>query len=271
MSTQGPFNQLLKLSRASIECDGNVCRIVFHSQVIPIKDGLDLAKYVADRAPLFYREPQKISEQLADGYFLSTVKAALGRLPTADSFQNSHFAEIASGIFAEEVMDLSLLYSKLSLLTAENANAFKMDLVLFDPKPDPIEFVFGEVKSSTKSSAPARHDRGCYADLFNTFSEYGERDLEFDLAAARDRIAQLPTELQARLRAALLPYSGTKIRYAGFVVVDSATYSQSEVKMLSTRQHSKTFDVDLICVESLGSVSQQTYQILERVRTACSQ
>ena len=95
--------------------------------------------------------------------------------------------------------------------------------------------------------------------------------MEFDLAAARDRIAQLPTELQARLRAALLPYSGTNIRYAGFVVVDSATYSQSEVKMLSTRQHSKTFDVDLICVESLGSVSQQTYQILERVRTACSQ
>ena len=148
MSTQGPFNQLLKLSRASIECDGNVCRIVFHSQVIPIKDGLDLAKYVADRAPLFYREPQKISEQLADGYFLSTVKAALGRLPTADSFQNSHFAEIASGIFAEEVMDLSLLYSKLSLLTAENANAFKMDLVLFDSKPDPIEFVFGEVNQA---------------------------------------------------------------------------------------------------------------------------
>ena len=270
MADTYPLTQLVKVSRAKILCDGEAFRIVYHSEIVRGTNGLELAKYVADKAPLLYRDASKISEALVDGYFLSSVRETLARLPTAATFQKSHFAEIACAIFAEEVMGLVRLYSKLSLLTAENANAFKMDLVLCDPKCDPLEFVFAEVKSSTKTRSPAKHHRGCFKELFSTFDDYGDSDKEFDLAAAKDRISLLPSELRQRVHAALLPYANSTIRYVGFAVVDTKTYLDSEVEVLSTRNHSKTFDVDLICVESLGDVSQETYKILEQVRAACS-
>ena len=270
MGTAPPLSRLLKLTRAKLYFEGKVCRIVHQSQLLKEKDQLTLAEYVADKAPLFYRDAEKISAELSDGYYVSSLKATLARIPSAESFRHSHFAEIASGIFAEEVMGLVKIYSKLSLLTAENANAFKMDLVLCDPSTEPLEFVFAEVKSSPKQDQPANHDAGCYAELFRTFNEYGDTDREFDLGAAKDRITNLPDPLKERVRKALMPYAGTKVRYAGFVVVDDATFLDAEVCTLATRKNEKAFDVDLICIETYRNVIDRAYEILEGIRNACS-
>ena len=233
-----------------------------------------MADYIADKTPLFYRDLPKIIDDLGDGYFVTTIKSTLAKLPTSESFQESHFGEIATGIFVEEVMGLRKLYSKLTLLTAENANAFKMDLVLYRPTSDPIEFIFGEVKSSPKISAdgsPVGHHKSCFADIFTSMNKYGDDDLAFDLTAAKDHIQALPEVERNRIRKALMPYGDLIVSYAGFAIIDTTTKSDSEISLLATRQNKKTFDVDVICVEEFPTVATSAYKRLEALRRACSE
>jgi hypothetical protein len=186
-NSTGPLNRFL-VRRAQFVCDRDACRTVTESSVVCEEHGTRLASYVADRAPLFYRKLEQIVADLHAGYFLTAFRDTLAKLPTAQSFKESHFAEILAGLFAEDVHGLYRLYSKLSLLTAENANAYKMDLLFCDPATDPVTFLFAEVKSSCKSAAdglPAGHDKSCFADLFATFKKYDDADLGFDLTVER--------------------------------------------------------------------------------------
>lgn len=263
----------MKLTRAKIKSNRKTVRIVYISDILSEFNGTRLSQYIADKAPLFYRKISDVYESLGDGFFVSTMKETLAKLPTADTFRSSHFGEIATAIFAEEVMGLKKLYSKLSLLTAENSNAYKMDLVLYDPNSDPIEFIFAEVKSSPKTKNdcyPAGHDKSCFADIFKSLNAYQSKDLQFDLTAARDHINNLPEKEKERVRSALRPYSNSKIRYAGFAIIDSSTKNNDELGMLATRKNSKYFDVDVICVESYPSVAQSVYDKLEALKIACS-
>jgi hypothetical protein len=214
--------------------------------------------------------------ELEGGATLTAFKESLAKIPTAANFQSSHFGEIAACLFAEDVLGFKRIYSKLSTLTAENANGFKMDLLLYDPATDPIELILGEVKSSEKvaAAAPAKHDRGCYAKLFNSLREYGSTDMEFDLAAVKDNLHLIPEPNRSRLRAALKPYTNPKIRYAGFVVIDDGTFNLEEAALLGTRRSNKTFDVDLIGVDGYAKNASSAYErltsVLESVRKACS-
>lgn len=259
--------QRLLVSRANFLCEEKACRVVWQSQFVTEASGLVLCEYVADRAPLFYRRLENIVDDLKAGLFLTAFKDTLAKLPAAESFQESHFGEIISGLFAEDVMGLRRLYSKLSLLTAENSNAFKMDLLMCNPKVEPIEFIFGEVKSSTKSAAdglPPGHDKSCFKSLFDSFKKYESGDLTFDLTAARDRLDLLPTEEANRIHAALLPYSERTIKYAGFIVIDTSTRDDAETRVLATRKSEKDFDVELICIESLKATIDGTYAQLSQ-------
>ena len=221
---------------------------------------------MADRAPLFYRSPDQIVDMLYAGYFRTAFREAVLQLPTSTHFRNSHFGEILSAVFAEEVVGWQLIYSKLKLLTAENANTFKMDLVFFDPKQNPPVFILGEVKSSMKSTVPAGHDKSCFPSLFVSLRNYSDADLTYDLTAARDNIDALPPSERTAVRDALLPYADRTILYAGFSVIDTTTNSDSETSMLATRRSTKTFDIDMLCVDDLAAVSQSTYDILDNMR-----
>lgn len=270
---QGLLN-FVKVTRASFTCLKESIRIVYLSEIIQAHESVSLATYIADKAPLFYRTLPTIISSLGEGYFVSTMKETLARLPTNDSFRESHFAEIASCIFAEEVMGLKRLYSKLSLLTAENANAFKMDLVLYKPGSSPVEFVLAEVKSSPKTSddgLPAGHDKACFAALFDSFNKYGEGDLSFDLSAAKDHVEALNPAERDLVRQALMPYGDRVISYAGLVIIDHSTKSDDEITLLATRKNAKRFDVDVICVEGFPKVADSAYRQLEVIRNACSQ
>jgi hypothetical protein len=118
-------------------------------------------------------------------------------MPKSEGFRESHFGEILATIFAEEVMGLRQIYSKLSLLSSENSNAYKMDLILYDPTCDPVDIVLGEVKSSPKISSdgkPVGHSKSCFPSLFTSINEYSQDDSKYDLTAARDNINNLPEE-----------------------------------------------------------------------------
>jgi hypothetical protein len=264
------FTRFVHKGRLKMTFDGkDLVRTVYQAEVLRNHQSIALETYMADRTPYFYKEPAAIAGNFADGYFLSAIRNVLLRMPKATSFKESHFGEIMAAIYAEEILGLRRLYSKLALLTAENANAYKMDILLYRPTADPIEFVLAEVKTSTKSAAeglPAKHDASCFASLFNSFNEYGESDLEFDLAAIDEHIPALPEADRERVKLALRPHVERRIAYAGICVIDQSTHDEAESAVLATRKNDKSFDVDLLCVADLPLVAAATYGILEKVR-----
>lgn len=220
---------------------------------------------MADRAPYFYKDPAEIAKLFEQGYFLSAVRKVLLRLPTAESFRESHFGEILAGVYGEEILGLERLYSKLALLTAENANAYKMDVLFYRPGRDPAEFVLAEVKSSMKSAddgLPSGHDRSCFASLFTSFNRYKARDLEFDLAAIEERLPLISEPDREVMRRALLPHRTRNIHYAGMCVIDTSTHDEKESVMLGTRKNDRSFDVDILCVAELSDVVEKTFALL---------
>ena len=253
-------------ARALIHNGKEAQRFVHLSRLARAVNEQRLEVFMADRAPLFYRSPNQIADILNEGYFRTAFREALRQLPTSAHFRDSHFGEILSAIFAEEAIGWRLIYSKLKLLTAENSNPYKMDLVFFDPNQSRPTFVLGEVKSSMKSEVPANHHKSCYPSLFNSLRKYSNNDLTYDLTAARDNIETLPEDERQTVQKALLPYSDKEILYAGFSVIDTNTRSDSETSMLATRRSSKTFDIDLVCVDDLSAVSESTYTILDKMR-----
>lgn len=254
---------LIHACREPIDGDKEPVRLVHRSEIARTGDSYSLDQYVADRAPLFYRSIESIVADLRAGYFKTAVDSTLARLPTSTSFVESHFGEVVAAIFAEDVLGLRRIYSKLTLLTSENSNPYKMDLLLFDPSTEPVTLIFGEVKSSPKDYAhhgdTPRHDTSCFPDLFSSMRKYSESDVAYDLTAARDNLYQLPAAEQERVRAALLPYSGAPIRYIGFALIDWSTFNSSEAQLLRTRRSSTEFSVDLVCLESYAEVAHSAY------------
>lgn len=268
------MRQFIVRNREKFNCSSNAVRTVCISEFIRSKENYKLERYIADKAPLFYRETKNIIQDIEDGFYLTSIIDTLSKLPTSDSFKESHFGEITAGIFAEDVLGLKRLYSKLSLLSAENSNAYKMDLVLYNPRVNPVEFIWGEVKCSHKTrlngAPPAGHDKTCYASIFNSLNKYESPDLNFDLVAVKDNISSLPEDEQNRIREALKPYTERKIRYIGIAVIDSSTRDDDEISVLATRRNNKELDVDLICIEQFPLVAEATYNILDGIRKSCS-
>ena len=168
-------------ARARIH-DGEAAQRLVHVSRLARCAGPDrLEDFMVERAPLFYRSPGHIANMLHAGYFRTAFREALLQLPTSTHFRDSHFGEILSAIFAEAAIGWHLLYSKLRLLTAENSNPHKIDLLFFDPSQSTPTFIFGEVKSSMKSEIPAHHNKSCYPSLFNSLRDYSNDDLVYDL------------------------------------------------------------------------------------------
>ena len=260
------LDRFVAQGRVRIHDGPNAHRRVYVSRILGSVDAQQLDSFMAERAPLFYRSPDQIAATLNLGLFQTAFREVVRRLPTSTHFRESHFGEILSAIFAQEVVGWRLIYSKLRLATAENSNPYKMDLLFFDPSSAVPTIILGEVKSSMKTEAPAGHDRSCYPSLFDSLREYSEDDLDYDLTAARDHVDELPEDERVKAREALLPYTERKILYAGFSVIDTNTWSDSETSMLATRRSPKTFDVDLVCVDDLSEVCESTYAMLDRMR-----
>jgi hypothetical protein len=258
--------QFLHGGRVQLQFTGaSPVRAVHHSRILRTSEFSTLEAYMADRTPYFYKDPAEIAKTFKEGYFLSAVNEVLRRLPSVETFQESHFGEILVGIYGEEILGLRRIYSKLAFLTAENANAYKMDVLFYRPGTDPVQFVLAEVKSSMKSAAdglPAGHDKTCFASLFASLNKYGTDDLEFDLATIKERMSELPAGEREAITNALLPHRERLVQYAGFCVIDHSTHNDGEISRLATQRNQKTFDVDLLCVVELPDVVAATFTAL---------
>lgn len=260
------FAQFLHGGRLAMSFEGKEpVRAVHRSEIVRATEAAQLENYMADRVPYFYKPASEIADAFREGYFLSAIKQILRKLPTAESFQESHFGEILAGVYGEEILGMRRLYSKLALLTAENANAFKMDVLFYRPGTSPVQFVFAEVKSSMKTPDdgwPPGHDAACFASLFASLKKYKDADREFDLDRIKERMVDLPAADREAITRALLPHRTRHVQYAGFCVIDSATHHEDECSVLATRSNDKPFDVDLLCVAELPAVVAETYNHL---------
>ena len=265
-ASSGGLAQFLHGGRMRLHFAGSdPVRAVYHSRILRTSEFSTLEAYMADRTPYFYKDPAEIAKTFQEGYFLSALKEVLLRLPSAKTFQESHFGEILVGVYGEEVLGLRRIYSKLAFLTAENANAYKMDILFYRPGTEPVQFVFAEVKSSTKSAAdglPAGHDTAAFASLFASLNKYGVGDMEFDLAAINERMSDLPAGDAEAIAKALLPHRERFVTYAGFCVIDRSTHNDGEIARLATQRNQKAFEVDVLCVVELPEVVAATFTAL---------
>jgi hypothetical protein len=234
-------------------------------------NGYRLARYMADRAPTFYRDPRLIIEKIRQGYPDTAMQAVYRRLPTREGFQKSHFGEILSAVFAEEQLEWRPIYSKLSVTTSENSNANKMDVLMYVPDTNPLKFVFIEVKSSQRiclTKKRAYHNSGCYKDLFDTLEGHSENDKEFDLDAVESNIDKIRESDRDIIRDTLVPYGPKIVTYAGFCVIDASTKDDGELQFLALQPHSKDIDVDVIAIDNLPKLTGDTWARLDRIRRA---
>lgn len=234
-------------------------------------NGHEFSQFVADRAPTYYRDIKDIIDSLRDKYFLTTIAETLAKIPDSEHFQSSHFGEIVSSIFLEDGIEWPRLYSKLSQNTTENQNAYKMDILCYDPKTDPVEFIFCEVKSSPKHAndgMPPEHHKSCYADIFNSLKKYDNDDLKFDLTAIKDRLQLLDEDERNKVRNALKPYGDRSIKYLGIAIIDHSTYLDDEVGVLAKRKSIKEFDAELICIEAYKDIANETYERLNALKSS---
>jgi hypothetical protein len=257
-------------SRIEIEFDDAAVRHVYRSEIARVVEAGALEDYMSERIPTYYRDPAHIAADLAQGYFLRAIADTLARLPTAETFRDSHFGELLASEFAVAALGLRLLYSKLRLLTAENANAYKMDIMMYDPSVEPVELVLLEVKSSVKTATDAApgHDKSIYSSLFASLRKYAKADLSYDLTAARDRMGELPEDDRERLAQEFARYGGPKVRYAGVCSIDLATHVEAETSLLATRKSVKDFEVDLLCVVEFAQVVESSFAKLSALRDA---
>jgi hypothetical protein len=115
-----------------------------------------LPRYAAGKISYYYRIPKNIGADFAAEHdAIEMIQSLLHRLPTQDKFRNSHFGEIMCAVYMQEALGLKRLYSKLTLLTAENTNAHKMDAFFVDLSTTPYTYVAVEAKSSIQPTSPA--------------------------------------------------------------------------------------------------------------------
>jgi hypothetical protein len=269
MNGTAGLSQFVHGGRVRMQFDGKeIVRAVHRAQVVRRSEASTLEGYMADRLPYFYKEPGDIASAFGEGYFLTAFKEVLQNLPDAPTFRESHFGEIIAAEYAEAILGLKRIYSKLALLTSENTNALKMDILLYRPGTDPVQFVLAEVKSSMKTAKdglPACHDKSCFPSLFASFNSYSQKDLDFDLGRIKERFGELPDEDRRAISDALQPHRTRQIEYAGFCVIDNSTHDENESALLGARKNKKVFDVDLLCIAELPDVVVATYEKLGKV------
>ncbi|MGP0049834.1 MAG: hypothetical protein ACLPZR_13420 [Solirubrobacteraceae bacterium] len=184
-----PFGSYLRVSRARLGPAGRThLRAVYVSEIIRTPDhGEALDEWMFKRAPLFYGAPEDIATSFKHTTdFTKPIRDTVLRLPSERSLPEVAFWRDPRGVFCEHILDLRLLYSKLSLPTAENTNAHTMDLVLYRLLAASVSFSFAEVKSSVKQGPDdAEHHKGWSSARFHR-----ERMFACSPDASRKRLAE---------------------------------------------------------------------------------
>lgn len=235
----------------------------FRTRFAEISSGKQLAKVVAGQIPYFYRQPEKIAADFAARHdALEMIYDLTTKVPTSTKFQNSHFGEILSALYLEDVLQLRRLYCKLTLLTAENTNAHKMDGLFVDTSTIPFSYFWVEAKTSilpTNKTAFNGHRHGILKQLIQSLDGYDEQDQRFDFVAIRDNLdsAFNPSEA-AQIKNDLTP-PGPTISYLGMAAINDSTISKEDDDWILSTSCKRTFTFRGLTVTNLAGCAREAY------------
>ncbi len=104
--------------------------------------GYSLKKLMSGELPYHYRTVDGIVSDFALGYHaLEALLAMASTLPTVTSFRQSDCGEILAAHFVEQEMGYRRLYSKLTMLTSQNTNAWTRFFLNLNASPFQYHFV----------------------------------------------------------------------------------------------------------------------------------
>lgn len=223
-----------------------------------------LWNYVAGQLPYYYREPITIAEDFrVRRHALENLRDLISRAPTAPEFQRSHFGEILSSLYIENVLGYSRLLSKLTLPTAENTNVHKMDAMFVNRATDPYEYVFVEAKCSIKpqdQSGRKSHRSGILRQMVESLGHYSDHDERFDFTTIRDHLERgFSTEEAQRIRQDLTPPGPYNLRYLGVACVTHETINQKDDDYILTVDSERSFDFQGIAVSDVLELADKAY------------
>jgi hypothetical protein len=238
-------------------------RTGFRARFAEAADRKLLAKVVAGQIPYFYRQPAKIAADfVARRDALEMIYDLTTKVPTSPKFQNSHFGEILSALYLEDVLQLRRLYCKLTLLTAENTNAHKMDGLFVNTATSPFSYFWVEAKTSILPTSKTRftgHRHGILRQLIESLDGYGEQDKRFDFVAIRDNLdSAFNTSEAAQITDDLVP-PGPAISYLGMAAINDSTTCTEDDDWILSASCKRTFAFRGLTVTDLACCARTAY------------
>lgn len=235
--------------------------------------GYKLVNFVGQKIPYFYRDAEKISKDFFDKLpIFSNVADLCTKLPTEEHHRCSHFGEILSSIYIEEVLGYKILIRKMTQLTAENTNVHKMDVMCVDTSKNPYKYLWFEVKTSRQHHGDGEyvyHKHGIYKQMKESLEKYTEKDKLFDFVQIRDNLSgsDFTEEERNQIRKDLCPPRPT-ISFHGVAVINISTIHENDEEYILTEKSMTDFDVRILTLTDLKELAIEAYNKIEDVRKA---
>lgn len=227
-------------------------------------NGYSLGKYLAGQLPQHYRSLEGITADILSGdSTLEAVLAMISCMPTVASFQNSHCGEIAAAHYIEDYLGYRRLYSKLTMTTAENTNAHKMDGLFVKTTCDPFEYLFVEVKCSvlpTDKTPTKTHRSGILKQMIESLDCYHQDDPRFEYTRIRDNLDKSFTPSESKsIRSDLTPPGPENLRFLGVSVTNRVTVNPGDDDFILSNACSLDFNYHAIAVTDLAALAHDAY------------
>ena len=233
-----------------------------------IRDGekpADLVHLLSGQLPYFYREPAKLAADFAARHNALEMIADLAiKLPSSNKFQRSHCGEILAALFLEDVLGLTRLYCKLSLVTAENSNVHMMDGFFVDLRKTPYTYYAVEAKCSIQPTGTSRfsgHRYGILRQLIQSLDSYTTLDKRFDLSLVRDHLEtnNFSVQQQTTIRRDLVPPGPKNFVYLGMASINQSTISTADDDYVLTAPCSAKFQFYSVAVSDLEHIADSSF------------
>lgn len=236
------------------------------------KDSNDkLAKHLAGQIPYFYRSPDKIADDFKGRHdALESIYDLVAKLPDSPKFRNSHCGEILCAIYLTDILGFKMLYSKLTLLTAENTNIHKMDAMFVDTSSNDYKYFFVEAKCSilpTTKTKTKTHKSGILKQMISSLDNYKESDKRFDFTTIRDNLDKetFTTEEAKKIKKELFP-PGPNLSYIGMAAINEITVNQNDDNYILSESCAKDFTFRAVVVSDLGSLAHNAYSAWDFIK-----
>ena len=224
-----------------------------------------LAYLLSGQLPYFYRSPAKIAAEFAARHHALEMLADIAiKLPSHPKFQQSHCGEILAALYLEEVLGLTRLYCKLSLVTSENTNVHKMDGFFVDIRTTPFTYYAVEAKCSVQPTGRSRfsgHRYGILRQLIHSLDSYTSLDKRFDLSLVRDHLENenFTADQQTTIRRDLIPPGPTNLVYLGTASINQSTVCQKDDDYILSTPCSQNFSFYCIAVSDIKHLATSSY------------